>query len=85
MNKNLDIIDVLERYVNKLAKENWKGHDQPPKFWISVDNEDMDNQSIMITINHGYKFTEKLFPRDNTKYGYESILDQMINMYNRTM
>lgn len=40
----------------------------------------------MITIKHcGYKFTEKLFPRKNTEYGYDSILNQMINMYNQTM
>lgn len=87
MNENLDIINILEQYVNTLTKEHWKNSDNcPPKFWISLNNEDMDNQSIMITIKHcGYKFTEKLFPRKNTEYGYDSILNQMINMYNQTM
>ena len=85
MNENYDIIDVLEKYVQKLAKQHWQNDDCPPKFWVSLDNENMNNQSIMITINHGYKFTEKLFPRNNTQYGYGSILDQMISMYNRTM
>ena len=85
MNENYDIIDVLEKYVQKLAKQHWQNDDCPPKFWVSLDNENMNNQSIMITINHGYKFTEKLFPRNNTQYGYDSILSQMISMYNRTM
>ena len=86
MNENLDIINILEQYVNTLAKEHWKSDNCPPKFWISLNNEDMNNQSIMITIKHcGYKFTEKLFPRKNTEYGYDSILNQMINMYNQTM
>lgn len=85
MNENYDIIDVLEKYVQKLAKQHWQNDDCPPKFWVSLDNDNMNNQSIMITINHGYKFTEKLFPRNNTQYGYGSILDQMVSMYNRTM
>ena len=73
MDNYLDITAVLEQYVDKLAKENWKNDECPPEFWISVNNEDMNNQSIMITINHcGYKFTEKLFPRNNTMYGYSS-------------
>lgn len=85
MNENYDIIDVLEKYVQKVAKQHWQNDDCPPKFWVSLDNDNMNNQSIMITINHGYKFTEKLFPRNNTQYGYGSILDQMVSMYNRTM
>lgn len=49
-------------------------------------DEDMNNQSIMITINHlGRKFTERLFPRKNTEYGYDSLLNKMIHMYNQTM
>ena len=40
----------------------------------------------MITIDHcGCKLTEKLFPRDDGEYGYEPIINQMTNMYNRTM
>ena len=36
-------------------------------------------------IKSGYKFTEKIFPRNNTEYGYNCLLNQMINMYNQTM
>ena len=84
--QNYDIISILEEKVQKLSKENWEKDDCPPEFLISLNNEDMCNQEILITINHmGMKFTERIFPRKNAKYGYESILDQMINLYNRTM
>lgn len=81
----LDVVDILEQKVQELAKEHWKNDDCPPEFWVSLNNEDMDNQCIMITIKHGYKFSEKLFPRKSTEYGYNAVLNQMINMYNQTM
>lgn len=85
-NYNMNIIEVLEEYIVKLSKEQWKNDDCPPKFILSLNNENMNEQSILITIDHlGIKFTEKLFPRDETYYGYGSILNQMINMYNQTM
>ena len=80
----LDIIHIIEEKVQSLAKDYWNGDPCPPEFWVSLYSD--VNQSIMITINHlGNKFTEKLFPIENTDYGYESIINQMINMYNRTM
>lgn len=82
----VDIVNIIEERVQEMAKAHWGKDNCPPKFWVSLNNEDMDNQAIMITINHcGYKFTEKLFPRKNTEYGYESVINQMINMYNQTM
>lgn len=82
----MDIICILDIIVQKLTKENWTDDKCPPEFWVSLNNEDMNNQSIMITINHmGYKFTEKLFPRKDTHFGYDSLLNQMRNMYNQTM
>lgn len=82
----LDIVNILEEEVQKLAQENWEEDGCPPEFWVSLNNEDMNNQSIMITINHlGCKFTERLFPRKDTQWGYDSVLNQMINMYNQTM
>ncbi len=81
-----NIIDILDSAVQTLAKARWANDDCPPEFWVSLDNDDMDNQVIMISINHlGSKFTEKLFPRPNTLYGYNSIFDQMVSLYNRTM
>ena len=85
-NFDMNIINVLEEYVIILSKEEWKNDSCPPKFIVSLNNEDINNQSIMITIDHlGSKFTERLFPRNGTHYGYDSILSQMINMYNQTM
>ena len=82
----LDIVPLIEESIQDLAKSYWSEDKCPPEFWVSLNNEDMKNQSIMITINHlGCKFTEKLFPRTNTEYGYDSVLNQMINMYNQTM
>ena len=82
----IDIVSIIEEKVEELAKEHWKNDSCPPEFWVSLNNEDMSNQSIMITINHlGSKFTERLFPRKDTQYGYESVLNQMVNMYNQTM
>lgn len=82
----LDIVTLINDHVQQLAEDQWKDDRCPPVFWISLNNEDENNQSIMITINHlGLKFTERLFPRKTTDYGYKSIINQMINMYNRTM
>ena len=83
---NDDIIKILEDKVQELAKEHWSTDKCPPEFWVTLNNEDIDNQKILITVNHlGYKFTEILFPRNETHYGYDSVLNQMINMYNLTM
>lgn len=83
---NTDIVNLVGETVRTLAKEQWQDDACPPEFWVSLNNEDMENQSIMMTIHHnGYKFTERLFPRKGTEYGYGILLDQMINMYNQTM
>ena len=82
----MDIVEIIEEKIQSWAEIHWQDYKCPPEFWVSLNNEDDKNQSIMITINHlGTKFTEKLFPRTNTQYGYESVLNQMINMYNQTM
>ena len=82
----LDVVDIIQNHVNTIASEQWKADECPPLFMVSLNNENMDNQMIMITINHcRSKFTEKLFPRKDTEYGYDSVLNQMINMYNQTI
>lgn len=88
INRDMNIIDILQYYVDELVKkEHWKENDGcEPEFWVSLSNECENDQSIMITIDHcGCKLTEKLFPRDDGEYGYEPIINQMVNMYNRTM
>lgn len=84
--KNMNIIDIIDTTVGLIASTYWVEDECPPKFLVSLDNEDFENQRILITIDHlGSKFTETLFPKKDTGYGYEPILNQMINMYNRTM
>ena len=86
MDKYMDIAQVLQEYIEQLIKITWSDDRCKPEFWVSINNEDENDQSIMLTINHcGCIFTEKIFPRNNTKYGYASLLDQMVNMYNLTV
>lgn len=83
---NLDIINIINKEVQRLAKEEWDGDQCPPIFSVSLNNEDTDQQSIIITIEHlGSKFSWNLFPRSDAKWGYDSVLHLMVNMYNRTM
>ena len=59
---SMDIISIIDEVVQKLTKDHWEEDECPPEFWVSLNNEDMNNQSIMITINHmDYKFTENYF------------------------
>ena len=82
----MDIINILDAKVQLLVEDYWNNDPCPPEFWVSLNNEDENNQEILITINHlNNKFTERLFPRKNTDYGYDSLINQMVNMYNRTM
>jgi hypothetical protein len=82
----IDIVKIIEERVREMAKTHWKTDSCPPKFWVSLNNEDDRNQSILLTISHnGFKFTETLFPRKKMVYGYDSILSHMVELYNRTM
>ena len=84
--EELDIISILDEKVQDYARDYWHDDKCPPEFWVSLNNEDPNNHEIMITVNHlNLKFTERLFPRKDAEYGYGSVLNQMINMYNRTM
>jgi len=81
-----DIIMVINNYVQEFSKSYWKNDECKPRFIVSLNNEEIENQSILITITHcNVSFTETLFPRNDRHYGYESIHLQMINMYNQTM
>ena len=85
MNKNLDIVGLIDEYVQEVAKETWKEDECPPEFWVSVYGYG-NEQKIMITINHlGSKFTKVLFPIKDADSGYDSIKTEMVYLYNRTM
>ena len=84
MNLNLDIIELIDKYVQEVAKDNWKNDECPPEFWVSLMGYG-NNQKIMITVKHlGSKFTKILFPED-ADYGYDIIKTEMECLYNRTM
>lgn len=84
--EGLDIVRIIETHIQKEAEKHWKGDSCPPVFWVSLDNDDLNDQKIMITISHlNVKFTEALFPRTEAQWGYDSVLNQMVNMYNRTV
>lgn len=83
---NWSIIDLIEFSIQELVSKEWEDDDCKPEFWISVNNDDMNDQRILITINHlGNKFTQSLFPRQGTEYGYDSVLGQLKSMYASTM
>jgi hypothetical protein len=86
MTYNQDITDILQEKVNVISNNYWENDDCKPVFVVSITNEDMSNQKILITVNHlGSRFSYVLFPRDNTYYGYETLEQMMVNMYNQTM
>lgn len=74
----ISAIDVLQEYVDKVATEHWKSDTScPPKFWVSLFN-DFSGQKIMLTIDHGYKFSKVISP-------YDSLFSDMELLYNKTM
>lgn len=83
--ENLSIIDIFQRVVNKIAEQEYKDDECPPKFTVSL-YEKEGTHEIILTIEHlGEKKSRKLFPRPDCKYGYESIKDEMRWLYNSTM
>ena len=84
----ISTIDVLQEYVDKVATEHWKSDTScPPKFWVSLFNEfpnDEQEHKIILTIDHGYKFSKVIFPQKE-RYRYKAILSDMELLYNKTM
>ena len=67
MDKNLDIVGLINEYVQEIAKDNWKRDECPPEFWVSISGFG-NEQKIMITVNHlGSKFSKVLFPNSVPK------------------
>ena len=82
-----DIVSTLQQKVDKVIKKNFKWDNEcPPIFTVSVLSDDMESQSIILTISHGHvAFSETLFPRKEAMYGYEYIGEIIEKMFNRTM
>lgn len=85
MNLSLDIIELVDKYVQEIAKERWKDDECPPEFWVSLMGYD-ENQKIMLSVKHlGSVYTKILFPVKDATYGYDAIKTEMEYLYNRTM
>lgn len=86
--ETIDIIDVLQEYVDKIANEHWKDDTScPPKFWVSLLNDSMENEceyKIILTIDHNYKFSRVIFPQ-KSRYGCDSLFSDMALLYNKTI
>ena len=41
---NLNVIRIIEEYVQKIAKDNWDNDECSPEFWVSLNNEDMNQR-----------------------------------------
>ena len=80
MNKHENFYDDIRRTLQKKVDEiccdkNFEWDDEcPPKFHVSILSDDLDNQSIVLTIiHHNEAFTETLFPRADASWGYENL------------
>lgn len=79
------IVDCIQEQVNDVATQ-WSQDQCPPFFLVSVGKDGGNRDILMLTVTHSNKsFTEVLFPREDSHYGYDSIHSMMKNMYNRTM
>lgn len=85
--ETIDIIDVLQEYVNKVAAEYWESDITcPPKFWVSLQNESSKvPHKIILTINHNCKLSMVIFPQQDKGYSYDSLFSDMEFLYNKTM
>lgn len=86
----MSIIDVIQKIVSEIAKQEHKSDSCKPKFTVSLYEKDNGGECIehelILTIEHnGEKISRKLFPRLDYKYGYENIKDEMKWLYNTTM
>ena len=81
------IVDIIQNYVDSTALEIFNDKNCPPEFTVSIFSDDTCGyDKIMMTVFHcGVRFTDLLFPRTDSHYGYESIDHMMKDMYNRTM
>ena len=74
-------IDCLQKKVDELTVNLYKGDECPPKYIVS---EEIHRRKILLTISHlGYVHTGVLFP--NTDFGNNSIAYIMEQLYNSTM
>lgn len=80
------IIDLIDEHIKEFVSENFNNDKCKPVYITSLYNGDINNQHILVTIVHcGQSFTENIFPRSDTEYGYDCLDNLLIDMYNQTM
>lgn len=83
-----DIILHLQGVLDRFSGRRWSSDDCKPKFTLSLGGRETEGESdkMLITIEHGSRrFTNTVFPRSDSYYGYDGIFEMMEDMYNRTM
>jgi hypothetical protein len=89
--KYITIIDAIQYAVDKITKQEYRKDICPSKFIVSQadrfnDNGKVIDHEILLTITHiGIVRSRTLFPRIDCKYGYETLKDEMMWLYNSTM
>lgn len=79
------IINHIQNQVNGFVEKEWRNDECPPEFTLSI-GEENKSDAILLTVFHlGQAYTERIFPRSDSYYGYSGLFDMMVNMYNRTM
>jgi len=85
----MNITDVIQEVVDKIAAEKWKNDDCKPVFIVSLfetGKEEKVEHQILLTVSHcGFSLSRTIFPRTEFKYGYEPIEKEMEWIYNATM
>lgn len=82
----VDIIGVIDKHIQEICIENYSKDDCPPIFKTSIFTDDKKNDIIMVSCEHlGYNYSDKIFPREDSYWGYNTIEDMLANLYNRTM
>ncbi|GAA4879317.1 hypothetical protein GCM10023310_69330 [Paenibacillus vulneris] len=88
----MNLVQILQKKVNKITKETYKSDECSPIFTVSLlyekaehNKEDKDHK-IILTVQHlGSAFSKVIFPQTKNVYGYESLEEEMKYLYNRTM
>ena len=81
----MNIISLLDKYIEKITINKWTDDTCTPRFWVSIIGYGED-QKIVLSVSHlGNSYSKILFPQPDANYGYETIEQEMEWLYNRTM
>jgi len=88
----MDIISILQKEVDNIAKEKYKNDSCKPTFIVSVYQKYNDitgkinNHKILLTVVHnGISHSRVIFPVLSNNFGYESLEKEIEWLYNSTM